>query len=93
MSIERRNLDIAGGGGSVLLGVVAALPWLHGFSFSRGYDLFLWVYNGWYLNRSLYSGSLPNWSVYGACGQPFFKIAGLADGLLLAALMGAVGVF
>jgi len=93
LSIERRNLDIAGGGGSVLLGVVAALPWLHGFSFSRGYDLFLWVYNGWYLNRSLYSGGLPNWSIYGACGQPFFKIAGLADGVLLATLMGAVGVF
>ena len=93
MSIERRNLDIAGGGGSILLGVVAALPWLHGFSFSRGYDLFLWVYNGWYLNSSLDSGSLPNWSVYGACGQPFFKIAGLADGLLLAVLMGVVGVF
>lgn len=93
MSIERRNIDIAGGGGSALLGVIAALPWLHGFSFSRGYDLFLWVYNGWYLNRSLYSGSLPNWSVYGACGQPFFKIAGIADGFLLAALMGVVGIF
>jgi hypothetical protein len=75
------------------LGAIAALPWLHGFSFSRGYDLFLWVYNGWYLNRSLYAGSLPNWSDYGACGQPFFKIAGLADGALLAVLMGAVGVF
>lgn len=82
-----------GDAASGLLGAVAALPWLQGFSYSRGYDLSLWIYNAWYLNGALSKGALPNWSHYAACGQPFFKIAGLADSAVLAGLMGLWGVF
>lgn len=91
MSSERGHRDRAGYVASALLGVVAAVPWLYSFSYSRGYDLFLWIYNAWHLKESLGGGTLPNWSAYGACGQPFYKIAGLSDGAVLAGLMGLWG--
>ncbi|MEE3257573.1 MAG: hypothetical protein VX293_00030, partial [Candidatus Latescibacterota bacterium] len=70
-----------------------ALPWMWGMSYSRGYDFFLWVYNAWYLGESIGWGDLPNWSPYAACGQPFYKVAGLSDSAMLASLMQAAGVF
>jgi hypothetical protein len=51
------------------------------------------VYNAWYLKLRLLAGEWPNWSPYAACGQPFFKVAGLADSALLAGLMGLAGTF
>jgi len=93
LQTEGLHRDWVGYGASILLGVVAASPWLQGFSYSRGYDFFLWVYNAWYLHETFSIASLPNWSPYSACGQPFFKIAGLSDGMTLAALMEIFGVF
>ena len=76
-----------------LLGVLVGLPWLFSYSYSLGYDLTLWVYNGWYIKETLLSGVIPNWSNLSASGQPFFKMSGLADGVLVAIFMEIFGVF
>ncbi len=75
------------------LGLVAALPWLLSYSYSRGYDFFLWIYNAWFLGESLRLLDLPNWSQYAAAGQPYFKIAGLPDAFLLGTAMLLTGTF
>lgn len=75
------------------LGLVVGLQWLWSYSYSLGYDLTLWIYNSWFLKNSLLGGALPNWSFLSASGQPFFKMSGLIDGVLLAAFMGLWGTF
>ncbi|MBI4489895.1 MAG: hypothetical protein HY694_12480 [Deltaproteobacteria bacterium] len=77
----------------VALASLAGLPWGISFSYSRGYDLFLWIYNAWVLKANLAHFHIPNWSSFAAAGQPFFKIAGLADGVLLSGFMGLGGTF
>ncbi len=78
---------------AVLCGAAASLPWLLGYAYSRGYDLFLWVYNAWFLRQSIATGHFPNWSPFSGSGQPFFKIAALSDGLLLAGLSAVLGTW
>ena len=84
----RTGLLVAGG-----FGLLASVAWLAGHSYSRGYDFFLWIYNAWYLVNVGDGWALPNWSSYSAAGQPFFKMAGLSDGVVLALLTWLVGPF
>ena len=79
--------------GALFFGFIAALPWLVHYSYSRGYDLFLWVYNAWYFRQAIADLNLPNWSYFSAAGQPFFKIGGLSDSVVLAALTAGLGTF
>ena len=91
ISIESR--DLKGVVAASLLGGVVGLPWLFSYSYSLGYDLTLWIYNGWYIKETLLNGVVPNWSYLSASGQPFFKMSGLADGVLVALFMAVFGVF
>ena len=91
ISIEDR--DLKGVVAASLLGGVVGLPWLFSYSYSLGYDLTLWIYNGWYIKETLLNGVVPNWSYLSASGQPFFKMSGLADGVLVALFMAVFGVF
>ena len=91
MGIENR--DYKGVLFACLLGGSVGLPWLFSYSYSLGYDLTLWIYNGWYIKETLLNGVLPNWSHLSASGQPFFKMSGLADGVLVAIFMAIFGVF
>ncbi|MBN98111.1 MAG: hypothetical protein CME16_02505 [Gemmatimonadetes bacterium] len=90
LSSIRRNAAFIG---ALFFGFIAALPWLVHYSYSRGYDLFLWVYNAWYFKKSIADLSLPNWSYFSASGQPFFKIGGLSDSVVLALLTAGLGTF
>ncbi len=76
-----------------LFGLMLGVHWLFSYSYSRGYDLSLWVYNGWLLKNTLFEGAIPNWSSFAASGQPFFKISGLSDGILVAVAMRIFGDF
>ena len=67
-------------------GIVAGLPWVVRVTYSRGYDFFLWIYNAWYFRMSVLGFEFPDWSHYAAAGQPFFKVSGLSDCVLLAIL-------
>ena len=87
------NRDLKGMVAASLLGGVVGLPWLFSYSYSLGYDLTLWIYNGWYIKETLLNGVVPNWSYLSASGQPFFKMSGLADGVLVALFMAVFGVF
>ena len=87
------NRDLKGVLAASLLGGVVGLPWLFSYSYSLGYDLTLWIYNGWYIKETLLNGVVPNWSYLSASGQPFFKMSGLADGVLVALFMAVFGVF
>ena len=79
--------------GALGFGFIAALPWLIQYSYSRGYDLFLWIYNAWYFKRAVANFTIPNWSYFAAAGQPFFKIGGLSDCVVLALLSWIFGTF
>ena len=84
--------SIKGAVAASLLGVSVGLPWLFSYSYSLGYDLTLWIYNGWYIKETLLNGVIPNWSNLSASGQPFFKMSGLADGVLVAVFMEIFGL-
>ncbi len=85
------NRDVIGQTIAGLFGLLLGVHWLASYSYSLGYDLPLWVYNGWFLKNALFEGSIPNWSFLAASGQPFFKISGLSDGVLVAVAMRIFG--
>lgn len=87
------NRDLKGVMAASFLGGLVGLPWLFSYSYSLGYDLTLWIYNGWFIKETLLNGVVPNWSYLSASGQPFFKMSGLADGVLVALFMAVFGVF
>ena len=92
-AISIENRDLKGAVASSFLGGMIGLPWLFSYSYSLGYDLTLWIYNGWYIKGTLLNRVLPNWSYLSASGQPFFKMSGLSDGVLVALFMEVFGVF
>lgn len=79
--------------GALGFGFIAGVPWLLQYSYSRGYDLFLWIYNAWYFRQVVADFRIPNWSHFSAVGQPFFKIGGLSDCVILALLSVVCGTF
>lgn len=78
---------------ALLIGALASLQWLFQYSYSRGYDFFLWIYNAWVFNRAWGSSGFPDWSSFSAAGHPFFKIAALSDCVVLAILSYPLGPF
>lgn len=78
---------------ALLLGALAGLPWFVQYSYSRGYDYFLWIYNAWVFNRTGSIFDVSDWSSFSAAGHPFFKIAGLFDCVVLAHLSRLFGPF
>ena len=78
---------------ALLIGGAASFQWLLNYSYSRGYDFFLWIYNAWFFNKTVSLTQLPNWSPYAASGQPFFKVAALSDCVVLAFFSSFLGPF
>lgn len=88
MSIISNRENNVGFSLALAFALLAAVHWLLGLCYSRGYDFFLWLYNAWLFAE----GNWPNWSPYSAAGQPAFKMAGFTDAVILSLFNEGIGL-
>ena len=79
MSIISARDNLRGQSWALGIALLAAVHWIGGLCYSRGYDFFLWLYNARLLWEGIGRGTWPDWSPFSAAGQPAFKMAGLVD--------------